>query len=227
MEKDNRIWLQKLFESNVGYSFNKLPLEDEAFVRAKWNKYFATNTYGFVGERSIYVKDNVNKDECLKCLSDIIKCLKRANIANEILNDWIFEERYLSYTEFVSENHFISPKTSDDMEKNQSESFSSIFTNKDWDKYLKSLTRCTPQLLTYDVERKMYRFVGNKKTERGCIGQYFKQLKAKGKIKNHVNRNELAKVLSNSLIDFSISGSSIDNESSRYKDTYENQLVFD
>ena len=42
--------------------------------------------------------------------------------------------------------------------------------------------------------------------------------------KKQAQVDELAKVLSNCLIDYKISGSSIDNESEQYKKIYERQL---
>ncbi len=110
------------------------------------------------------------------------------------------------------------------IQHNEFNTFADIFTVKDWDKYLRILTECTPRLLEYDEMGNAYKFIGNKKKEKGCIAQYFKQLKAKGIINNNINRDELAKVLSNCLIDYKISGSSIDNESEQYKKIYERQL---
>ena len=102
--------------------------------------------------------------------------------------------------------------------------FADIFTVTDWDKYLKALTECTPRLLEYDGTNNAYKFIGNEKKEKGCIAQYFKQLKAKGIIDRNINRNVLAEVLSNSLLNYKISGASIDNESEQYKKIYEKQL---
>lgn len=102
--------------------------------------------------------------------------------------------------------------------------FADIFTVPDWNKYLRALTECTPRLLEYDEANNAYKFIGNEKKEKGCIAQYFKQLKAKGIIDSNINRNELAKVLSNSLLNYKISGASIDNESEQYKKIYEKQL---
>lgn len=103
-------------------------------------------------------------------------------------------------------------------------SFADIFTVKDWDKYLRALTECTPRLLEYDETNNTYKFVGSEKKEKGCIAQYFKQLKARGIIDSNINRNELANLLSNCLLNFKISGASIDNESEQYKKIYEKQL---
>lgn len=102
--------------------------------------------------------------------------------------------------------------------------FADIFTVKDWNKYLTPLTQCTPRLLEYNETDNVYKFIGNKKKEQGCIAQYFKQLKAKGIINSNVNRDELAKVLSTNLQNFKISGSSIDNNSKQYEEIYEKQL---
>lgn len=126
------------------------------------------------------------------------------------LNEIWEKERY------KKEDIIIAPK--------EYKSFIDIFTVKDWDKHLRILTECTPRLLEYDETSNAYKFVGSEKKEKGCIAQYFKQLKAKGIIDSNVNRNELAKVLSNCLLNFKISGASIDNESEQYKKIYEKQL---
>ncbi|MCI6415132.1 MAG: hypothetical protein MR848_15430 [Butyricimonas virosa] len=110
------------------------------------------------------------------------------------------------------------------IQHNECYTFADIFTVKDWDKYIRALTECTPRLLEYDEIHNAYKFVGNEKKEKGCIAQYFKQLKMKGIINNNINRNELARVLSNCLLNYKISGASIDNESEQYKKIYEKQL---
>lgn len=99
MEEDNRIWLQKLRENNVGYSFENLPLEDEVFARVGWNKHFDINPYGFVGERSIFIKNGACKEDVLKYLDAVIVRIERANL-QIVLNDWVFEKMYLEKTTF-------------------------------------------------------------------------------------------------------------------------------
>lgn len=116
------------------------------------------------------------------------------------------------------------PKEADSNKKIRYKSFADIFTQKDWNEYLKPLTKCNPPLLAFEEKDKAYRFIGNEKTEKGCIAQYFKQLKVRGIIVSNINRGELAEVLSNCLLNFKISGASIDNESGRYKKIYEKQL---
>lgn len=108
--------------------------------------------------------------------------------------------------------------------RKQYNTLADIFTVKEWDEYLKPLTQCSPRLLEYDKANNVYKFIGNKKKEQGCIAQYFKQLKAKGIIDSNVNRDELAKVLSTNLQNFKISGSSIDNNSKQYEEIYEKQF---
>lgn len=98
--------------------------------------------------------------------------------------------------------------------------FDDIFIFAPWQKYLDALVKCTPQLIDTN-----YRFIGNKKTQRGVIASWFKYLKSKGIIDQSINREELAKVLSSEIKDFSISSSSIDNESNAYKDKFERQLL--
>jgi len=101
-------------------------------------------------------------------------------------------------------------------------SFSDMFTITDWNKYLDALTECKPKLLKKENDN--YTFIGNQKTQRGCIAQWFKYLKAKGIIYQTLNRQEIAKVLSNEIVNFSIVGSSIDNETEFYKTTIHKQL---
>ena len=101
-------------------------------------------------------------------------------------------------------------------------SFSDMFTVTGWNKYLDALTECTPKLLKKENDN--YTFIGNQKTQRGCIAQWFKYLKAKGIIYQTLNRQEIAKVLSNEIVNFSIVGSSIDNETEFYKTTIHKQL---
>jgi hypothetical protein len=85
------------------------------------------------------------------------------------------------------------------------------------------LTECEPKLLNF--ENSEYKFVGNKKTQKGCVAQWFKFLKNKGIISQSINRDDMANVLSNEIRDYSINGSSINNESSIYTDTFEPQLT--
>ena len=101
--------------------------------------------------------------------------------------------------------------------------FEQIFTIKDYTKYLDALIFCKPQLLK--KENKKYIFIGNEKKHRGCLAQWFKDLKIKGIINQSINRNQLADVLKNEIGNFSISGSSIDNQSNTYNDTFEKQFI--
>jgi hypothetical protein len=98
--------------------------------------------------------------------------------------------------------------------------FSDVFGRNDCAKHLNVLVNCVPQLLNSN-----YEFVGNQKTQRGVIAAWFKYLKSKGIIDQSLNRQELASVLSSQIKNYSIAGSSIDNESTLYKRTFEPQFL--
>ncbi|MBD8001064.1 hypothetical protein [Phocaeicola faecium] len=136
----------------------------------------------------------------------------------------LYNNRVQFIIELIKPSLDKNSEKSDSTKKKQYKNFADIFTTTDWNKYLMALTECTPRLLEYDETNNAYKFIGNEKNEKGCIAQYFKQLKAKGIIDRNINRNELAKVLNNSLLNYKISGSSIDNESEQYKEIYEKQL---
>lgn len=97
-----------------------------------------------------------------------------------------------------------------------------IFITGNGQSYIDKLTECNPKLLTKIEGR--YKFIGNYKTHRGCVGQWFKFLKNKGIIDQSINRDELAEILSREIADFSINGSSIDNQSTTYEKVFQNQL---
>jgi hypothetical protein len=103
------------------------------------------------------------------------------------------------------------------------QTFDEIFTDYNWIKYLNALSECEPKLI--EVKNKEFYFVGNKKTQRGCVGYWFKYLKNKGFIHQSINRDELAYVLTQNIRNFSINGSSIDNRSETYRRTFEKQLI--
>ncbi len=109
-----------------------------------------------------------------------------------------------------------------DEKKINTKTLQEIFIVENWQKYIDILTTCEPKLLR--KENNNYKFIGNKKTQKGCIAQWFKTLKIKGIIDQSIDRGELASVLSSEIIDFSINGSTIDNVSTNYKTTFEKQL---
>ena len=168
-----------------------------------------------ISNYSIYEKNKKERVENLKSTTVAPNSIDRYALNFSIYNEYKTQLNKI----WTKENY--KEKV---IQHNEFNTFADIFTVKDWDKYLRILTECTPRLLEYDEMGNAYKFIGNKKKEKGCIAQYFKQLKAKGIINNNINRDELAKVLSNCLIDYKISGSSIDNESEQYKKIYERQL---
>lgn len=84
-----------------------------------------------------------------------------------------------------------------------------LFTTENWQKYLDALTQCKPAILRR--EKDQYRFIRNKKTQRGVIAAWIKYLKTKGIIRTNLNRNEIARVLTSEIFDYSINGSTLDN----------------
>lgn len=100
---------------------------------------------------------------------------------------------------------------------------SEIFAVNDWETYVDVLTLCTPPLLKKEGTR--YIYIGNENTERGCIAQWFRYLKNRGILRRGLNRKNLANILSEVIVDFSIGGASIDNQSETYTKKYEKQLL--
>ena len=114
------------------------------------------------------------------------------------------------------------PVNSDKVTKS-TKSLKEMFTVPDWSKYLDVLTQCLPQLLVN--ENGKYRFIGNYKTQRGCIAAWFKYLKSKGIVEPSLNRDKMANILSSQILDFEIKGASIDNKSLFYETKLEKQLL--
>lgn len=127
------------------------------------------------------------------------------------------------YPTLFSSFHQCSNQSSENTEKENILSFSNIFTISDWTKYIDVLTLCNPKLL--EKHDNKYKFVGNQKTQKGCIAQWFKYLKIKGLIKADINRDTLAATLSQEISNYSINGSSIDNISTTYQNNFESQLI--
>lgn len=102
------------------------------------------------------------------------------------------------------------------------ETLSSLFTVKNYDTFLDVLTEVEPQLLI--KESGTYLFCGSQSTQKGCVAAYIKQLKNKGVVNQNANRNEIAKILSNEIKEYSIKGATIDSKSSTYSDVFESQI---
>jgi len=110
-----------------------------------------------------------------------------------------------------------------DPEQTTPTTLAELFEVTDWQKYLEALTECEPKLLKNDNGK--YKFIGNDKIQRGIIATWFKALRAKGIINPSFNRYTIAEVLSREIIDYRIAGSSVDNKSELYKNTFEKQLL--
>lgn len=111
-------------------------------------------------------------------------------------------------------------KGSQETEENN---LSKLFSTSDWQKYFDALVHCTPPLLKFDDDK--YKFIGNKKTQRGIVGSWIKYLKSKGIVNVSLSRDEIAKILTENILDYSITGSTIDNASTTYQNKFESQLI--
>lgn len=116
----------------------------------------------------------------------------------------------------------ISSKSVSEKKQLEIKTFDDLFKDTDWTKYVDVLTLCEPRLLEKKEDK--YIFIGNKKTQKGCVAQWFKYLKNKGIINQSTNRDDLALVISSNIENYTIVGSSIDNESKTYRETFEEQL---
>ena len=186
---------------------------------------FKHHSYYSLNEQEDTYYDNIPEDT-MKLLNErksfvktILSIKKRTKEKLELqINNWIeLEQSPINIS--VSDEPKISIM---ERLKGKPKTFNEIFVAKEWNKYLDLLTKCEPPLLI--KEEKQYKFIGNQKTQRGCVAQYFKFLKIKGIISQSIDRDELAKVLSSEIINFSINGSTIDNESTNYKKTFQQQL---
>jgi hypothetical protein len=97
-----------------------------------------------------------------------------------------------------------------------------IFTVENYAFYVNALCRCEPAILR--EEEGQWEFIGNVKTERGIVGQWFKFLKSIGVVSPSLNRDALAKILSSEIKNFSISGSNLDNVTDRFTKKFQRQL---
>jgi hypothetical protein len=124
------------------------------------------------------------------------------------------------FIKWFDHSHQTEKNNEQKTENKKPKTFNDVFVENDCTKYLNVFVNCTPQLLN-----SQYEFVGNKKTQRGVVAAWFKYLKSKGIIDQSLNRNELAMVLSTQIKNYSIAGSSIDNESTLYKNIFEPQFI--
>lgn len=167
---------------------------DAMVLKSPYNNRFGDRLYCFSQLFELYTKR-------VKFILELMQCDEKVN--NEII---------------------IEPKHPSNKKK-RIKSLEDLFVNKvDYKKHLEALTICEPALCKYDNGLKSYVFIGNEKTDRGCIGQYFNDLKAKGIIYRGASRKDLAKILSSDIKNYSISEATITNTSNNYERIYRKQL---
>jgi hypothetical protein len=134
------------------------------------------------------------------------------------------------YASFLGNEKTIQPQQAEDKAKSAKKNsqniianpktFKDLFVRMGWEKYVNALVICEPPLLN-----KKHEFIGNKKTQRGVVAAWFKDLKSKGVIDQSLNRDEIAQVLCTEIKNYSISGSSVNNRSLLYEKIFEKQLI--
>lgn len=151
------------------------------------------------------------------------------NQDNELVNAFEAGQKqayfYRAWSIVFSNNILFAPlfqKSLTALPQQQTSKLSEVFTVTDWKKYVDAFTQCNPKLL--NEVNGVYQFIGNVKTQKGVIAAWFKFLKSKGIIDQSLNREVIAKTLSNEIQNYSIAASSVDNESNAYKH-FEGQLL--
>lgn len=92
-----------------------------------------------------------------------------------------------------------------------------IFVDSDnWEQYFKCFSTSDTKLLK--IENNKYYFIGNKKTQSGCIITYMKKLKDRGIVKPNASNKIIAMLLNRYILNYQIDASSFYNESEKYKD---------
>lgn len=159
----------------------------------------------------------------LPVLLNIIKDLRHSQSLNgKVNNDKILsnEIEFISFKQ--SENQLSQILTEQSEDKQVYSSFSDIFNNDNWEKYIIPLTKCNPKLL--EKVGIKFKFIGNKKTQIGCVAGWFKFLKSKGIINQSASRDALANILTLEIENYKVSGATIDNISTTYKKIFQKQL---
>ncbi len=91
-----------------------------------------------------------------------------------------------------------------------------LFIVENWELYVDVLTEYKNPLLKKENNR--YKFMGKKSGDRGVVASWFNYLKSEGKIAGKYAREEIAAILTNEIIDYSISPSKVEDESKSFTD---------
>ncbi len=228
------------FLQEVGEFGNRLLINVFVEVEDDRGKYYDEERQYSIGSYLTHYMFKLGEENASETQIKIIKEItsttnvKRKTIAIEVLiPDVEIEGKYWNlieldnmleseYQKITNKPSLLPPPKKMDIKQTGLKTFEEIFIVRDWNKYVDILTICEPKLL--EKEKKRYKFIGNKKTQRGCVAQWFKFLKSKGLIDRSINRDELAKILTNEILEFQINGSTIDNVSTIYKKVFDDQL---
>jgi hypothetical protein len=171
-------------------------------------------------KKEIYLLSNNRKLDFLRVMD--IKPPKGGTSENPELNQVAFEAQR-NYFEFITSYMIKLEQETGTAETDKSTQpapgFNGIFKIANWEKYVDALVLCDPPLINSS-----YEFIGNTKKHRGVVSAWFKFLKSKGIVDQSLNRQELARLLTASIKNYSISPSSVDNKSGLYESHFEKQL---
>ena len=93
---------------------------------------------------------------------------------------------------------------------------------ENWQRFFDCFTLTEPALLK--KTEGAYKFVGKPRGHIGIIGTLMQVLKVKGILKQNLDRDTIAKILSANIENYKIAGSSVTNTSDTYKDKFEDQF---
>lgn len=176
------------------------------------------NKKDFVSSLAKYIKLTPEPLQDDLILSDVNKWIEKHSHLENIVID--FSDLVIDFNPEISNKDAVENKKEEKEEVQTG--LQTLFTVKDWEKYVDALTICEPPMLK--KKNDTYYFIGNKKNQKGVVASWFKYLKSKGVINQSINRDEIAKVLSSEINNFSIVGSTIDNISETYNSQFAKQL---
>jgi hypothetical protein len=151
----------------------------------------------------------------MKCI-----CMKFNIDFAGIVNEYGISDKYLEDVAYLG---YDFDRTEAPPDKNEP-LLKSLFAEwvNDWEKYFDVFTETMPPLLI--KTETSYRYIGNQRGHSGVIATQMKMLKGKGILKQSLDRDTIATILSKGIDNYTIAGSSIDNESRLFRTKFEEQI---
>lgn len=122
---------------------------------------------------------------------------------------------YLNYLKAENAGQVVLGKVTETSEVLQ---LKDLFTEQagDWAQYFDVFTQTKPAIL--EQFNDAYKFIGKKRGHTGVIAAFIKELKAKGIVKQNLDRVTIADILQREIGNFEINGSTLNTESDKYKE---------